>query len=81
MIRKKCKNRLFLLSDELIDKVFEYYNPYKERFERVMFTLSWNHYWHKYIQSCFYSVRKIPFSKYYFLKRKEDEEQGFPVII
>ena len=81
MIQKKCKNRLFLLSDELIDKVFEYYNPYKERFERVMFTLAWNHYWYKYIQSCFYSARKIPFSKYYFIKRKEDEEQGFPVII
>lgn len=80
MIRKGCKNRLFLLSDELIDKIFEYYNPYKERFERVMFSLAWNHYWYNYIKSCFYYVRNVPYHKYYFIKKKEDDEHGFPTI-
>lgn len=81
MTQKKCKNRLFLLCDELIDKVFEYYDPYKERFERVMFSLAWNKYWYNYLGSCFYSTQRRSFSQHYFLKRKEDQEIGIAFII
>ena len=74
------KNRIYMLCEDLIDKIFEYTNPYKEHHQKMMFTLSWNQYWYKYLSSCFYSISMKPFHEYYFMKRREAEyEEEFSI--
>jgi len=79
-MKNKFKNRLFHLPDEIVNYIFEFTNPYKENHQQCMFKLSWNHYWYKYLSTCFYSIKNRGFAAHYFLKRKEDKELGIDFI-
>ena len=79
-MKNKFKNRLFHLPDEIVNYIFEFTNPYRENHQQCMFKLSWNHYWYKYLSTCFYSIKNRGFVAHYFLKRKEDKELGIDFI-
>tara|TARA_Y100000992_G_scaffold276286_1_gene220385 strand:+ start:266 stop:529 length:264 start_codon:yes stop_codon:yes gene_type:complete len=79
-MKNKFKNRLSHLPDEIVNYIFEFTNPYKENHEQCMFRLSWDHYWYKYLSTCFYSTKNKGFAAHYFLKRKEDKELGIDFI-
>jgi len=37
---------IFKLPDDMIDKIFEYYDPYKSQNEYILYDLRWNQYWY-----------------------------------
>ncbi len=43
------KNRLFRLPEDILDDIFTYHDPYKEKFKRVIFDLKLFHWWYKFI--------------------------------
>ena len=53
------------IPDELIDLVFEYHNPHKENFKKVLFDLKWYNWWYIWINS--FDSDEISFYKYIFL--------------
>lgn len=75
-MKNKFKNRLFNLPDDIVEYIFKFSNPYKENHQQCMFKLSWDHYWYKYLSTCFHSIRDRGFSNHYFLKKREDTEMG-----
>ena len=71
----RTKNRIFMLCEDLINKIFEYTDPYRENYREVIFSLSWHQYWYNYLSSCFYSIRKKPFYKYFLLKKRQVQKE------
>jgi len=37
---------VFMLPDDLIDHIFEYYDPYKSIHEQILYELRWNQFWY-----------------------------------
>ena len=70
------KNRMFMLCEDLINKIFEYTDPYRENYREVIFSLSWHQYWYNYLSSCFYSIRKKSFYKYFLLKKRKAQKEN-----
>lgn len=43
------QNRLFRLPEDILDNIFTYHNPYKEKFKGIIFDLKLFHWWYKFI--------------------------------
>ena len=69
------KNRLYSLCEDLINKIFEFTDPYKDNYQKVIFSLSWHQYWYNYLSTCFYSIRKRPFYEYYLIKKRKAQKE------
>ena len=63
--------RIFkLLPDDVITTIFEYYDPYKTRYDRILYDLRWNQIWY----SCFrqWFVTRYTDYKSYILYRNRN---------
>ena len=63
-------NLIFKLSDDLIDKIFEYHDPYKNEYEHILYDLRWNQYWYHYFCHWF-TYKNVDYVEY-ILKQNGD---------
>ncbi len=66
--------KLFSLPEDIVDKIFEYHDPYKQQNEYVLYDLRWNQFWYR--SFCiWFTQQEINYSKY-VLKRNRSQN-GF----
>ena len=75
-MKNNFKNRLFNLPDDIVEYIFKFSNPYKDNHKQCLFKLSLDHYWYKYLSTCFHSIRDRGFAKHFFRKRREELDIG-----
>ena len=74
IIHNKTMASLFRLPEDIVDKIFEYHDPYKHQNEYVLYDLRWNQFWYR--SFCiWFTQQEINYPKY-VLKRNRSQN-GF----
>jgi len=67
-------NRLFMLCDDLIGRIFEYCDPYKVAYQDVLHDIHWWGFWYRYVTKIFYR-RHFVFHRYILNQINDHEEE------
>ena len=65
-------NRLFMLSDDIISRIFDYYNPYIHAYQEVLHDINWWGFWYRYVTKIFYR-RNFVFHRYILNQINEED--------
>ena len=67
--------RIFALPDDAIDSIFEFFNPYKTRYDLILYDLRWNQFWYRCFSEWFVTNHRD--FKSYILHRNRNNGVGY----